>query len=459
MSKDVEVMILGSLLHNKDYSTKVLPFTKERLFESESVSALTKIALQYHDKYSDLPSEEAFLVEVNNQKGLSENAYQDAKAIVTKIFSQDFSQKLSTQNVQWLLDKTEKYFKDRSCFLAIVESMSIIDGENKKLTREAIPDILKDALNISFDIDVGHDYIEDAEKRFDFYHAIEERIPFALKELNRYTNGGLPRKTLMIPVAPTGVGKSLFMTDWSAYLITQGYNVLYVTLELAEERIAERVDAKLFDLEIQQLKELPKSSFDKKINGLKNKTLGKLIVNEYSPGTFNANHLRFLLQELKNKRGFAPDIIMIDYLNLMASYRMKDNSNSYSYIKSIAEEIRGVGMEHNCAIVAPTQTNRSGAQSSDYSSTDVSESFGTIMTADIAIGFISTPELEALSQMRGKILKNRFGRPDGSFLMGVNRAKMSLYDCDLPINDTQLSTNKTHSKVEPKKPQGFTFED
>lgn len=461
MSKEIEIMILGSLLHSKDFSKKVMPFLKERLFENDSNVAISKVILQYHEKYGDLPSREAAEIEVDNIKGVSEKAYQEAKESLTTLYSPQFAEKISKQNLTWLLDRTEKYFKDRSCFLAIMESMSIIDGENKKLTREAIPDILKDALNISFDSDVGHDYLEDAEERFNFYHQTDERIPFALTALNKACGGeGFPRKTLLIPVAPTGLGKSMFMTDWAAYLLTVGYNVLYVTLELAEERVGERIDAKLFNTELKNLHDMPRSTFDNHIEKIKQKAHGKLIIREYSPGTFHANHLRFLLQEVKTKKNMEPDVIMIDYLNLMASYRMKDNSNSYSYIKAITEEIRGVGMQYNALVCAPTQTNRSGVGVTDYGLTEISDSYGAAMTADAIFGFISTPELESLSQMRVKFMKNRFGNPEFSFVVGVNRAKMSFYDVEVKSETQTLSTQKTASRLEPPKQKaGFVFDD
>lgn len=461
MSKEIEIMILGSLLHRKDFSKKVMPFLKEKLFEHDSTVAISKVVLQYFEKYGEIPSREASEIELENLKGVPEKAFQEAKESVATLYSPQLAEKISKQNLDWLLDRTEKYFKDRSCFLAIMESMSIIDGENKKLTREAIPDILKDALNISFDSEVGHDYLEDAEERFNFYHQTEERIPFALNALNKACGGqGFPRKTLLIPIAPTGVGKSMFMTDWAAFLLTAGYNVLYVTLELAEERVGERIDAKLFNTELKNLTDMPKSTFDNHIAKIKQKSHGKLIIREYSPGTFHANHLRFLLQELKTKKNMEPDVIMIDYLNLMASYRMKDNSNSYSYIKAITEEIRGVGMQHNAVVCAPTQTNRSGVGVTDYGLTEVSDSYGAAMTADAIFGFISTPEMEAMNQMRVKFMKNRFGNPDFSFLVGVNRPKMSLYDVEVKSETPTLSKQKSTTKLEASKQKGgLVFDD
>lgn len=461
MSKEVETMIIGAILHVQEYANKVYPSMKPELFEHESLSAISKLILEYQQKYSEIPGRESLSVELANAKGLSETGFQEAKTVLNKVFEDGFVTGIKKQNLEWMLDKTEKQFKDRACFLAIMQSMSIIDGENKKLTREAIPDILKDALNISFDNAIGHDYIEDFERRFEFYHNIEQKIPFALTMMNKVTNNGCPRKSLIVPVAPTGVGKSLFMTDWSAFLLMKGFNVLYITLELAEERIGERIDAKLLDVSIQDLKTYPKKTFDTKINQLKSKTAGKLIIKEHSPGTFNANHLRFLLQDLKTKKSFTPDVIMVDYLNLMSSYRMKD-PGTYSYIKAVAEEIRGVAMQHDCIVCAPTQTNRNGMGAADYDLTDIAESAGVSMTADLVFGFISTPELESMQQMRCKQLKNRFGdlASPNSFMVGVNRAKMTLFDLDLMQGSKATTTEHKQTPMKlAKKPVGFKFEE
>lgn len=436
----IEQLIVASILNVPDYRSKVYPHIRPELFISGCAPTIVELIKKFNDEYKSFPPKDSLLVELDNKSGLSEEAYNDAKEAIKILYSDEMIKACNQVDKEWLLDKSESYLKTNSCHLAVMESLSILDGENKKLTPEAIPDILKNALSITFDNNVGHDYIDDADARFEFYHKLEKRIPFKLKSLNDVTQGGIPRKSLIVPVAPTGVGKSLFMTDWSSWLLTQGFNVLYVTLELAEERVAERVDANLMNITMQDLKTLPKTTFDSRLNTILRNPIGKLKIKEYPPGTFNANHLRFLCQDLKNKQNFKPDIIMVDYLNLMSSYRMRDNSNSYSYIKAVTEELRGVAMELDIVVCSPTQTNRTGMGASDFELTEVSESAGIAMTADMMVGFISTPELEELGHMRVKQLKNRFGdlNKPGSFVISVNRAKMQLADLD----DISSVTNK-----------------
>lgn len=428
----IEQLIVSSLLQSPDFRSKVYPHVKPEFFTSSSSSNIIELMKKYHDEYGSFPNQDSLIVELENKAGISEDVYKATKLDLAELYSEKMYGAITKVDPVWLLDKTEKYLKTQSCHLAVMESLSILDGENKKLTPEAIPDILKDALSISFNNDIGHDYIEDSEARFEFYHKVEQRIPFRLKALNDVTDGGLPRKSLLVPVAPTGVGKSMFMTDWAAFLMTAGYSVLYITLEMAEERIAERIDANLMDLTMSDLKVCPKNVFDSKINAMKRNPLGRLKVKEYPPGTFNANHLRFLLQDLKNKQEFVPDVIMVDYLNLMASYRMKDAGNTYVYIKAVAEELRGVAMETNSLAVSPTQTNRNGNGATDFELNEVSESFGIAMTADMMFGMISTPELDEMGHMRIKQLKNRFGdiNKPSSFVVAVNRAKMQIRDLD-----------------------------
>lgn len=443
----IEQLIIASVLQTPDFRSKVYPHLRPELFVSSTAPIVVELIKKFNDDYKGFPSKDALLVELDNKSGVSEDLYKTAKSEINELFSEQMQKAIAKVDQTWLLDKSEKYLKTQSCHLAVMESLSILDGENKKLSPEAIPDILKEALAISFDMNVGHDYIDDYEARFDFYHRIEQRIPFRLSALNNVTDGGLPRKSLLVPVAPTGVGKSLFMTDWASWLITAGYNVLYVTLELAEERVAERIDANLMDITMSDLKVCPKNVYDNKINVIKRNPLGRLKIKEYAPGTFHSNHLRFLLQEYKNKQGFVPDVIMVDYLNLMASYRMKDNSNSYQYIKAVAEELRGVAMEANAVACSPTQTNRNGNGASDFELNEVSESFGIAMTADMMIGLISTPELDELGHLRIKQLKNRFGdiNKPSSFIAAINRAKMQIRDLDhVP---TQQPRNNS-----PKKP-------
>lgn len=463
MSFELEKVIIASTLHLPEFRGKVLPFLDPALFTDNAIVTSIEIMMKYNESYGDMPNETAFGIELENRNGLSEGTYQATKKLITTVFSDDLRNAIGKLEMPWLLDKTEKHLKTQSCHNAVMESISILDGENKKFTPDAIPEILKKALAISFDTNIGHDYLEDFEARFKFYHNLEKRIPFRLQGINFNTEGGVPRKTLVVPVAPTGVGKSMFMTDEAAFFIQNGIDVLYVTLEMAEERIAERVDACLMDFTMADLKTCPKNTFDSKIAQIKRTSTGRLKIKEYPPGTFNANHLRFLLQELKSKSGFVPDVIMVDYLNLMASYRMKDASNSYAYIKAVAEELRGVAMESDSLVMAPTQTNRSGQNATDFELNEVSESHGISMTADVMFGFISTPDLEALDHMRIKMLKNRFGQTGTSFLVSINRAKMQLRDLDIvsgsnsppPAPKSPVSSQLNKSK--PTNTQGLKF--
>lgn len=460
MSVELEKIIIASIMHNPEFRAKVYPFIKVEYFNDAAVASVVQLVKNYNETYNSFPNKDSLTVELDDKKGLTENQYQDAKKLIPSLFSEEMQSVTRKVELQWLLDKTEKYLKTQSCHNAVMASISILDGENKKLTPDAIPDILKEALAISFDTNVGHDYINDFESRFEFYHRIEETIPFRLTALNAACGGtGVPRKTLVVPVAPTGVGKSLFLTDDAAFLLEKGYNVLYVTLEMAEERIAERIDANLMNITMGDLKTCPKSTFDSKINTIKRKPIGAIKIKEYPPGTFNANHLRYLLHDLKNKSAFVPDVIMVDYLNLLASYRMKDASNSYSYIKAVAEEIRGIAMEFDCVVIAPTQTNRSGQNASDFELNEVSESHGISMTADVMIGLIATPELEELNQLRMKMLKNRFGQAGVSFLVAINRSKMQLRDLDnLPTSQPQQQPRgKLNDSSSVNKPTGFKF--
>jgi archaellum biogenesis ATPase FlaH len=363
-----------------------------------------------------------------NDKSLSEDEYGKVTDVVTSLKTEEI-------NKPWLLDETEKFCKDKAVYNAIVQSIQIIDGKDTKFTSEAIPDILKDALAISFDNSVGHDYITDSDDRYNFYHREEERLPFDLDMFNKITNGGLPSKTLNIALAGTGVGKSLFMCHMAASALSQGKNVLYITLEMAEERIAERIDANLMNVTMDDLKNLPKQMFDDRISRIKNKTEGKLIIKEYPTASAHAGHFRALLNELSLKKEFRPDIIFIDYLNICASsrFKMSGTVNSYTYIKGIAEELRGLAVESDVPIVSATQTTRSGYANSDVELTDTSESFGLPATADFMFAIISTEELEKLGQLMIKQLKNRYNDPSHHkrFVIGVDRAKMRLYDLDM----------------------------
>lgn len=447
MSSGTETLILSGIFHIPDYQIKVLPYIKPDIFENNDAITLFKLSKEFFDKYNKIPTKEALEIELEKSSGISEIVFQDTKKLLDKVFSDQVETGVKKQNLDWLINTTEKYVVNRSCELAVLDAYSIVSGENKKLTLEAIPDLLKEAVSISFDTDIGHDYMDDWDKRYEFYHDIQTRIPFSLTMLNHITKGGVPRKSLIVPVAPTGVGKSLFLTDWSSYLLTEGYNVLYVTLEMAEERIAERMDAKLMNLNIDELATVSKDTFKNKLNSLKTKQMGKIIVKEYPTGTFNSNHLRHLLQELAVKKKFKPDVIMVDYLNLVASYRVPMGTGSYGYTKAVAEELRSVAMQFNCVICAPTQTNRNGQNASDFELNEVSDSHGVSMTADMMFGFISLPELEKLGHMRIKQLKNRYGNlfAPNSFLVGVNRPKMTLFDVDtvqkIALNNTIPAKN------------------
>lgn len=354
----IETLIIGGLLHLPEYQGKVLPYIKHEYFTEKSTEEVFKLIQEYNNTYNKLPTLETLEIELDNKIGLTEKQYQESKELISKLYSEKFINGIKAQDSDWILNTSENYIVDRACELAVYESHSIISGENKKLKRDAIPEILNSALSISFDTEIGHSYLDDIEKRYEFYHSKVQRIPFYLSMLDFITKGGCPRKTLTVPVAPTGVGKSVFMTNWAAELIQNGYNVLYVTLEMAEERIAERIDAKLLNVTMDELQTMSKEAFMNKFKVLKRKTLGKIFVKEFQPGVCNANHIRHLMKELKTKKNFTPDVIMIDYLNLASSYRVGLNVGGYAYIKAVTEELRGLAMQNNVAVISPTQTNR-----------------------------------------------------------------------------------------------------
>lgn len=438
MNYNVEQTILRSLLTDEKYMRKVLPFVKPEYFEGV-YRQLYKEVGKFVAKYNKLPTAEAFKIELDQSTHFTDEQYRHAIEIVPHIFSKEETDE------KWLLDTTEKWCQDRAVHNAIMESIKIIDGKHESLSKNAIPDVLQKALAVSFDTNIGHDYIENAEERYEFYHAQEERIPFDLEYFNRITKGGLPNKTLNIALAGTGVGKSLFMCHVAAAAMVQGRNVLYITLEMAEERIAERIDANLLDVPIDQLEYLEKVQLKNKVEDLVKKGNGKLIIKEYPTGQANASHFRALLNELKLKRNFLPELIFIDYLNICASSRMKGmggSINSYSYIKAIAEELRGLAVEFNVPIISATQTTRSGFGNSDPGLEDTSESFGLPATADLMFALISNEELSANNQIMVKQLKNRYNDPnkDKRFLIAVDRSKMRLQDLDVAeqtlIDDT-----------------------
>ena len=426
MNTNIEQTILRNILVNEDYMRKVLPFIQPDYFEGVYRNLFKEIG-KFVAKYNKLPSQESFKIELDESDRFTDEQYTHAVEMLPNIFSTE------EIDYKWLLDKTEKWCQDRALYLAIMESITIIDGKHQKLTKNALPDILQKALGVSFDTNVGHDYIDNVEERYEFYHEDEERIPFDLDYFNRITKGGLPNKTLNIALAGTGVGKSLFMCHMAGACLSAGMNVLYITMEMAEERIAERIDANLLNIPIDQLDAVSKDMLISKVNSIAEKTQGKLIIKEYPTAQANANHFRALLNELQLKKNFRPQIIFIDYLNICASSRMKGMGgaiNSYSYIKAIAEEIRGLAVEFDLPIVSATQTTRSGYSSSDPGLEDTSESFGLPATADLMFALISNEDLEAQRQIMVKQLKNRYNDPNMNkrFVVGVDKSKMRLFD-------------------------------
>ena len=426
MNDRIENTILNSLFFNEDFVRKAIPFIKPHYFSKRDERLLFIEVDKFVQKYNNLPTKETILIELNNRKDLNEEEYKNVKDLVNSITKED-------TDLQWLLDTTEKFCKDRAVHNAVLDGIKILDGKDKTRTPEALPSLLGDALGVSFDKHVGHDYIEDAQARFDWYHTKEKRYPFDLSYFNRITKGGIPSKTLNIALAGTGVGKSLFMCHAASAFLTQGLNVLYITLEMAEERIAERIDANLLDVTIDDLHSMPKQLYDDKMSKLRGKTAGKLIIKEYPTASAHSGHFRALMNELALKKSFKPDVVFIDYLNICASARFKGgNISSYFYVKAIAEELRGLAVEFNLPIFSATQTTRTGYVSTDIGLEDTSESFGLPATADFMFALMSNDELEQLGQMKVKQLKNRYNDPaiNRSFIVGVDRAKMKLYDVE-----------------------------
>ena len=428
MTKDLQTIILNNLIYNENFTRKSLPHLKSEYFEKHSIPVY-KLILSFISKYNKLPNSAALEIEFQNSEHVSRN---DSNEVLSLIRNLDKEEKVDDN---WLVDSTEKWCKDRAVYLAIMESIEIIAGKIKDKSEGAIPEILSNALAISFDSNVGHDYIENSDERFAFYHKKENKMPFDIEMLNTITKGGVGRKTLNIILAGTGVGKSLAMCHFAAAALTEGKSVLYITLEMAEEKIAERIDANLFDVDIGDIENLSKDAFDSKLKKIQSKTQGKLIVKEYPTAVAHAGHFRALLEELKMKRDFKPDVIFIDYLNIAASSRMKGlggSINSYSYVKAIAEELRGIAVEFNVPIWSATQVTRTGFGNSDVEITDTSESFGLPATCDLMIALISTEQLEGMNQLMVKQLKNRYNDPTQNkrFVVGIDRAKMRLYDVE-----------------------------
>lgn len=425
---NLEQTILRNLLTNDEYARKVAAFLSPEYFQGVYQN-LFKEFTKFIAKYNRLPTQEAFKIEIDEGDRLNDEQYRHAIEILPNIFTAE------PENLEWLIDRTEKWCQDRAIYNAVMESITVIDGKHPTMTKNAVPDLLSKALSVSFDTNIGHDYLDNVDKRYDFYHEQEERIPFDLDYFNQITKGGLPNKTLNIALAGTGVGKSLFMCHCAGANLSQGKNVLYITMEMSEERIAERIDANLLNVAIDQLENLSKDMFRDRVADIARRTQGKLIIKEYPTGQANTSHFRALLNELKLKKSFIPDIIFVDYLNICASSRMKGMGgaiNSYTYIKSIAEELRGLAVEFDVPIVSATQTTRSGYSNDDVGLEDTSESFGLPATADLMFALISNAELNSQNKILVKQLKNRYNDPTSNqrFVVGIDRSKMRLFDCD-----------------------------
>ena len=439
----IERTALTQLVTNEKYARKVLPFIKGDYFSDKTERTVFEEIEKFVDKYNKIPTQTSLEIEVQGRKDLNDHEYTKIVEVIKTLESTDV-------DFDWLVDTTEKFCKDKAVYNAIVEGISIIDGKDKTRDAGAIPSILTEALAVGFDNSVGHDYLADAQSRFEYYHTVEKKIPFDLDFFNRITKGGLPPKTLNIALAGTGVGKSLFMCHMAANCLSQGKSVLYITLEMAEERIAERIDANLMNVSMEDLHDLPKQMFESKIENIIKNTSGTLIVKEYPTASANAAHFRGLIKELAIKKSFKPDIIFIDYLNICGSSRFKGaaNVNSYMYIKSIAEELRGLAVETNVPIMSATQTTRSGFSNSDVGLEDTSESFGLPATADLMFALISNEELDALNQIAVKQLKNRYNDPTSNkrFVIGIDRAKMKLFDVTLEEQKGLADSNQTEEK-------------
>ena len=454
----IETTILRNLVFNEEYSRKVIPFIEPNYFEQRTEKIIFQEITQFIVKYGSAITTEALSIELEDRTDLSEMEVKESREIISGLTDAPVEH-------NWLLDTTEKWCRDRAIYLALMESIGIADGQDDKKNRDAIPSILSDALAVSFDNHIGHDYLGDYEARYESYHRKEDRIPFDLEFFNKITKGGLPNKTLNIALAGTGVGKSLFMCHQASACLLNGCNVLYITMEMAEEKIAERIDANLLNVPIQDLTDLPRSSFENKVNSLAKKTQGQLIIKEYPTASAHSGHFKALLNELALKKSFKPDIIFVDYLNICASSRYKGsaNINSYTLVKSIAEELRGLAVETEVPIVSATQTTRSGYGSSDVDLTDTSESFGLPATADLMFALISTEELEQLGQIMVKQLKNRYNDISifKRFIVGIDRAKMRLYDCEQTAQDNILDSGQEEEYNNEEKPKksfaGFKF--
>ena len=462
MLSALEVSILKGLIHDETYTRKVLPYLKDVYFETSTSRSLFELCKEHFSKYNTCPSRESISVSVEELKGINEDEFRDIGQSLDLLFEESETQ------TDWLIDATEKWCKERAVYLALMDSISIYDGRDKEKGTDSIPSLLSEALAVSFDPHVGHDYLEDYNERYDFYHLKEERMSFGLDYFDKVTKGGVPNKTLNIALAGTGVGKSLFMCSFASSVLLQGKNVLYITLEMAEERIAERIDANLLNTNIQDISEIPRPMFETKVQSLQRKTQGKLYIKEYPTASAHSGHFEALLKELSIKKNFHPDIIFIDYLNICASsrYRAGSNVNSYTVVKSIAEELRGLAVKYNVPVISATQTTRSGFSNNDVSLTDTSESFGLPSTADFMFALISNDDLEGMGQIMVKQLKNRYNDPttNRKFVVGIDRAKMKLFDVEQTAQDDILDKepdfkyDDEESKFKPTKSfADFTF--
>ena len=445
-TQTIEKTTLSNLVFNEPYTRKVLPFLKPEYFSNPEERIVFEEITKFVEKYNNTPTKEALSIEVDGRKDINDEQFKKVTQIIETLSDAEV-------DMNWLVETTEKFCKDKAVYNAILNGIQIIEGKDKEHTPEAIPSILTDALSVAFDSHIGHDYVDDGEERFEFYHKKEEKLEFDLEYFNKITKGGLPQKTLNIALAGTGVGKSLFMCHMAASTLMQGKNVLYITMEMAEERIAERVDANLLNVGMSDLEELPYKMYETKIN---KKTNGKLIIKEYPTASAHSGHFRSLIKELALKKSFKPDVIFIDYLNICASSRFKGNANvgSYFYIKAIAEELRGLAVECNLPIMSATQTTRGGFNSSDVGLEDTSESFGLPATADLMFALITTDELEQLNQIMVKQLKNRYNDPGANkrFVLGIDRARMKLYDCEQEAQDDIIDSGQDDTPAFDKSP-------
>ena len=460
MALTIEQTILKNLIQNDEFIRKTLPFIKEEFFQERQEQFIFREIKEYFMKYSASPTSEALLITIDEKDNIDSQLMGDISNLL-KIVGDDTEK----TPYDWLLDTSEEWCKDRAIYNGVMDSIEIIRDESR--SKGDIPEILKDALSTSFDSNIGHDFLEDYESRFDFYHTEEEKIPFDLEMMNKITKGGLPNKSLNICMAGTGVGKSLFMCHMASSCLLQGKNVLYVTMEMAEEKIAERIDANLLDISLNDLQDLPKEMYDRKIKRVRDKTKGKLIIKEYPTASAHVGHLRHLLQELSLKKDFVPDMMFIDYLNICASSRVRPGGqvNTYSYVKSIAEEMRGLAVEFDVPIMSATQTNRTGFVSTDIGLEDTSESFGLPATADFMFAVMSTEELQELDQIMIKQLKNRYNDPtyNRRFVLGIDRAKMRLYECEQSAQDELIDTgpvmdnSETGARMQSEKMDNFKY--